>query len=86
MSRLVADYSLQPPPTSWCCTGLFVPRVSSRVSLKVSYGVLVAVLDRGTGWEVQSRVWTWVSLVVSDRGCGRKVLQKVSLGLSLKVS
>ena len=25
---------------------------SSRVSLKVSYGVLVAVLDRGTGWEV----------------------------------
>ena len=26
--------------------------VSSRVSLKVSYGVMVGVLDRGTDWEV----------------------------------
>ena len=24
VSRLVADYSLQPPPTPWCCTGMFV--------------------------------------------------------------
>ena len=56
--------------------------VSSRVSLKVSYGVLVAVLDRGTGWEVWSRVSAWVSLVVFDRECGRKgVAEGVTWGV-----
>ena len=48
----------------------------------MSYGVLVTVLDRGTGWEVWSRVSAWVLVVVSDSGCGRKV----SLGVPLKVS
>ena len=48
--------------------------MSLKVSLKVSYGVLVAMLDRGTRWEVCSRVSAWVSLVVSDPGCGWNVL------------
>ena len=60
--------------------------MSSRVSLKASYGVLVAALDRRTGWEVLRRVLAWVSLVVSDRGCGRNVLRKVSPGVWLRVS
>ena len=52
------------------------------MSLKVSYGVLVAVLDRGTGWEVWSRVSAWVSLVVFDRECGRKgVAEGVTWGV-----
>ena len=45
--------------------------------------MLVAVLDRGNGWEVWSRVSAWVLVVVSDRVCGRKVLRKVSLAVLL---
>ena len=51
---------------------------SVRVSLKVSYGVLVAAR--------MVAMSPWVSLVVSDRGCGRKVLQKVSQEVSPVVS
>ena len=58
-------------------------KVWVRVSLKGPYGVLVAVLDRGTGWEVWSRVSVWVWLEVSDCGCGRKVLRKVLRKVSL---
>ena len=39
--------------------------MSSRVSLKVSYGVLLAALDNGTGWEV----WSRVSASVCRRRC-----------------
>ena len=48
----------------------------SRVSLKVSYGVLVAALDRRTGWEVLPRCrrgcrWWYLIADVAGRCCGR---------------
>ena len=46
------------------CGRKVLRKVWVRVSLKGPYGVLVAVLDRGTGWEVWSRVSVWVC-------CGR---------------
>ena len=47
--------------------GKVLRKVSLGVPLKVSYGMLVAALDRGAGWAVWSRVLARVSLVVSNR-------------------